>query len=113
MEKQMPFDIETTARMPDSNILAYFTAGWCKVFEEKECTTCWCKGGTLEGDMQGDGVYATHVEYLTPCSACVEQGLCPGCGNKTIDPARAIADQTCVICDWQYDNDRFYPSEEW
>lgn len=109
----MQLDIISTQRMPDGNILAYFTNGWCKVFEENECTVCWCKGGTLESDMQGDGVWATHVEYLTPCAACLEKGLCPGCGNKTMTPDEDIGDQSCVICDWAYEADRFYPSDDY
>jgi len=109
----MTINITQTARMPNGNILAWFDNGWCKVFEENECTTCWRKGGTLELDTDGDGVWAMLVIRFDPCPDCLDKGLCPGCGNKTLNIIEEnIVEQTCVICDWQYNSDRFYPEPD-
>jgi len=94
--------------MHDGRILATFDNGWYKAFEENECTTCWCKGGTLDGDSQGDGAWTQYMQYLTPCPDCLDKGLCPGCRNKTINTEL----DTCVICGWEYSNDRFYSYDD-
>lgn len=43
------------------------------------CGTCYGKSGTLETDIEGDGVYATHIERLVPCDDCLGASLCAGC----------------------------------
>jgi hypothetical protein len=51
-----------------------------------------------------------YVEFFESCDDCIGNGLCPGCGNLTIDIAAANRDidsVTCAICGWHYDLDRF------
>lgn len=49
--------------------------------DHDSCMECNGRSGTLEGDTEGDGVYATYVERLNPCGACIDAGLCPGCSQ--------------------------------
>ena len=81
------------------------------------CDTCGAKGGTLEHDTQGDGVWATPVTYFTPCDDCIYLGLCPGCCRAipADDAPKALDDIdtfTCEACGWHFEAERFEPSED-
>lgn len=80
------------------------------------CETCEGKGGEIEHDMQGDGVWMTPVTYFMPCDDCLLNGLCPGCSRAIpADEAEIAAKQTdrwkCGACGWELDDSRFEPSD--
>lgn len=87
--------------------------------EDSECLTCNGRGGELEFDMDGDGVWATVVYHFMPCPDCIGSGKCPGCGAPMTPEQQAAAERdiesfTCSVdaCSWHYDADRFYASED-
>ena len=80
------------------------------------CETCAGKGGELEHDMQGDGVWATPVTYFMACDDCLLNGLCPGCSRAIPADEAEIAttrtdDWKCGACGWELDDSRFEPSD--
>jgi DnaJ-class molecular chaperone len=93
--------------------------------DDAECLTCNGKGGKLEYDSDGDGVWATVVVRLDPCPDCIGSGKCPGCGAPMTVEQQAAAERdietfTCSIdaCSWHYDADRFdtdtfYADDDW
>lgn len=70
------------------------------------CMTCLGKGGTLEHDWDGDGVWATPVVYLNYCPDCLDAAMCPGCG-WAFGLVNDVADVCCERCGWVFDMDRF------
>ncbi len=83
-----------------------------------ECEACEGRGGELEHDTQGDGVWATPVSYFIPCDDCLHNGLCPGCSRAIpADEATAALDDTdkwtCGACGWHVDYDRLTPEIDW
>lgn len=86
---------------------------------DSECLTCNGRGGELEWDVDGDGVWATPVCRFIPCLDCIGAGLCPGCGAVMTPEQQAAAENdiesfACVVeaCGWSYDADRFYAGDE-
>ena len=75
------------------------------------CLTCYGKGGTLEYDSDGDGVWATPVIYVDYCPDCIDAAQCPGCG-WAIGLVDDIEKVCCERCGWTFDIDRFYESSE-
>lgn len=85
---------------------------------DSECLTCNGRGGELEFDIEGDGVWATPVYRFNPCEDCIGAGRCPGCGaamtpDQQIAANKDIESLTCSVgaCGWSYDADRFYDED--
>lgn len=68
------------------------------------CPLCNGRGGTLERDVDGDGVWAMPVERYVPCQ-CVEEGRCPGCLSPGVPDDADISEFTCETCGWYIDWD--------
>jgi hypothetical protein len=82
--------------------------------EHNECPTCNGRGGELEHDSDGDGVWAMQVTYLNECPACLGDDKCPGCMQPIEATAIArsdIEEWTCPTCGWHIDWDRLGPTE--
>jgi hypothetical protein len=79
------------------------------------CADCNGRGGTIQGEMQGDpdSHRTGYVEFFESCAACVDQKLCPGCMRPapTID-ADDIYAFICEVCGWSFDRSRFDPDDE-
>ncbi len=75
---------------------------------ENPCDTCDGRGGELEYDHDGDGVWSTPVTYLNPCPDCLGQDRCPNCRT---DVPGILEAYTCPICGWEYDPERLIPSD--
>lgn len=87
--------------------------------EDCECLTCDGRGGKLEQDIDGDGVWATPVWRFYPCDDCIGSERCPGCGHSMTPEQQAAAYYdietfTCAneACGWSYDADRFNSGDE-
>lgn len=111
-------DVVATDERADGRIDVHFLCSACGmtktiVYDVNECATCNRKGGTIEGEMQGDGYMTGYVEFFSPCDDCLSNGLCPGCGNNTLIAGvfEAAMDDIstfcCPVCGWQFERDRF------
>lgn len=87
--------------------------------EDSECLTCDGRGGELEYDADGDGVWLTQVSRFIPCPDCIGAGKCPGCGAAMTSSQHTAAERdiesfTCSVemCGWSYDADRFNSGDE-
>jgi len=80
--------------------------------EFTECATCEGRGGTVEHDMQGDGIWFSPVSWYMPCSDCIEVGLCAGCGAEGVPLDSDIDTFTCEKCGWHIDWDRIDGPDE-
>lgn len=83
------------------------------------CGECHGVGGTITGEMQGDGHMTGYIEMLEPCGTCLAQELCPGCmfplwlsfdlsGLDEYLYASAMASIpnswfVCLVCGWDQD----------
>jgi hypothetical protein len=80
--------------------------------DDRNCPACEGRGGTLEYDSDGDGVWATAVTNFLECPDCLGDDKCPGCGGA----ARALADidkWTCATCGWHVDWERLTPDYDY
>lgn len=78
--------------------------------DDYECLTCDGRGGTLSYDSDGDGAWAMTTTILDPCPDCLAVNKCPGCGAQY---AQINLNTFNCSCGWEYDEDRFAPSEDY
>lgn len=79
--------------------------------EPSACPTCAGRGGELEQDTEGDGVWAMQVTHFVDCPDCLGDDKCPGCMQAIEATAIMHADLeewTCPLCGWHVDWDRLH-----
>ncbi len=86
--------------------------------EFTECMTCEGRGGEVQNDFDGDGVWMTPVTFFTPCDDCLGNALCPGCSRAIPADEATIANEdtdkwTCGACGWHIDWGRFERQVDW
>jgi hypothetical protein len=82
--------------------------------EHNECPACEGRGGELEQDSQGDGVWAMQMTTFVDCPTCLGDDKCPGCMaaiEATAIMRSDIEEWTCPLCGWHIDWDRLGPAE--
>lgn len=63
------------------------------------CPTCRGWGmisGTYDPSPSGVGLSSGSITDSDPCSVCVEEGICPLCGEQALDEEG----NSCLACSW-------------
>lgn len=79
--------------------------------EHNECPACEGRGGELEHDSDGDGVWAMPVTRFIECFDCLESNRCPGCMAAIEAMPADIEEWTCPLCAWHIDWGRLGPGD--
>lgn len=112
------FDLVATEQDQPDKIVTFWQCKKCNAerqitYDVTPCATCNARGGTISGEMQGDGYMTGYVEFFEPCDDCLSNGCCPGCSNNTLIAGvyEAAMDNIdtfiCPLCGWYFDHSRF------